>query len=229
MVIDATAAHRIQRVIEYPDDSRVRITQRLVEQQEQSRFVGKFGPATEATVFLIMVSKHVTDCQLQRRVTYPIGGLLRFAYLCHPVGNLLCLGQQYRSLPGPLRGNLLQQLKKPRRPIIITTKERLAIRDQKTRDWPTTIPGFKDQRIEISTIDIGPTFAIDLDRNKVAIEKVSDSTMIEALLFHHMTPVAGGITNRQEHRLVLRPGPGERWFSPGIPVHRIVRMLDQVG
>jgi hypothetical protein len=44
-----------------------------------------------------------------------------------------------------------------------------------------------------------------------------------------MAPVAGGIPNEKEHGLVFRCGPGESLFRPGMPVYRIVGMLDEIG
>ena len=43
-----------------------------------------------------------------------------------------------------------------------------------------------------------------------------------------MTPVTGGITDAEQNRLVFRFGLAERRFSPRVPIHRIVRMLQQV-
>ena len=45
---------------------------------------------------------------------------------------------------------------------------------------------------------------------------------------HDMAPVTGGITNREKYRFVLMPRFGKGVFAPGIPVHRIVRVLEKV-
>jgi hypothetical protein len=44
-----------------------------------------------------------------------------------------------------------------------------------------------------------------------------------------MTPMTGRITNAHQYRLVLCLGTIESLFAPGIPIHRIVRMLQKVG
>jgi hypothetical protein len=44
-----------------------------------------------------------------------------------------------------------------------------------------------------------------------------------------MAPVTGGIADRDQNRLVSGARRGKRFFSPGIPVHRILGMLQKVG
>jgi hypothetical protein len=44
-----------------------------------------------------------------------------------------------------------------------------------------------------------------------------------------MTPVAGGVTDGKENRFVFRFGLCEGFIGPGMPVYRIVSMLDKIG
>ena len=44
-----------------------------------------------------------------------------------------------------------------------------------------------------------------------------------------MTPVAGTVADTQKYRLVLFCSAFKRLRAPGIPIHRIVRMLQKVG
>ena len=55
-----------------------------------------------------------------------------------------------------------------------------------------------------------------------------DVGILERLALHHVTPVAGGVADRQQQRLVLGAGPGERLLAPRIPVDRVVGVLEQV-
>jgi hypothetical protein len=43
-----------------------------------------------------------------------------------------------------------------------------------------------------------------------------------------MAPVAGGITNGKKNRFPLLFCPGKGLLSPGIPVHRVMGMLEQI-
>src|SRR6185312_5371031 len=51
----------------------------------------------------------------------------------------------------------------------------------------------------------------------------------EALVRHHMAPVAGGVADREQDRPVGAPGLGQRLLAPRPPMHRVVGVLQQVG
>jgi hypothetical protein len=44
-----------------------------------------------------------------------------------------------------------------------------------------------------------------------------------------MAPVAGGISDGKENGFIFRSGFGENVIGPGMPVNRIVGMLDKIG
>src|SRR5690606_11789498 len=52
--------------------------------------------------------------------------------------------------------------------------------------------------------------------------------VLERLALHHVAPVAGGVADRQQDRPILRTRPGERLLAPGIPVDRVVLVLEEV-
>ena len=84
-------------------------------------------------------------------------------------------------------------------------------------DWPTalaTLPLAAESRLDAiieaityasvltgngqadqALIKVGFEFAIHLDRNKVAVEKLGGFVILIALLLHHVTPVTGKVTN----------------------------------
>ncbi len=53
--------------------------------------------------------------------------------------------------------------------------------------------------------------------------------VLEGLVSHHVAPVAGRVTDGKQDRFVLLPRQGERLRAPGVPVHRIVGVLLEVG
>jgi hypothetical protein len=44
-----------------------------------------------------------------------------------------------------------------------------------------------------------------------------------------VTPVAGGITDREKYRFIFATRFCESFFAPRIPIDRIIRVLEQVG
>ncbi len=53
--------------------------------------------------------------------------------------------------------------------------------------------------------------------------------ILEGLAGHDMAPVAGGVADGEENWPVLSGGGPEGFLTPGIPVHWIVCMLQEVG
>ena len=61
------------------------------------------------------------------------------------------------------------------------------------------------------------------------IEQLGNFYIVEAFNLHHMTPVTGGVTDREKNRLVLCLSCSEGLITPGEPVHWIVCVLQQIG
>ena len=72
-------------------------------------------------------------------------------------------------------------------------------------------------------------FAVHLHVYKVFIEQLGGLRILEGLPGHDVTPVAGRIPNGDKDWFVLPSRPVERLFSPRIPIHRIVPMLQKIG
>src|SRR6266545_4531252 len=60
------------------------------------------------------------------------------------------------------------------------------------------------------------------------VEHIRDGPALEALVLHHVAPVARRIADRQEDRLVLAARPLERFRAPRIPVNGIVSVLEEI-
>ncbi len=78
-------------------------------------------------------------------------------------------------------------------------------------------------------IEVRPFFAINLDADEVIIEDFRDLLIFKALVLHHMTPVAGRVANAEKDGPVELFRALKRLVAPGIPVHRIVSVLPQIG
>ena len=56
-----------------------------------------------------------------------------------------------------------------------------------------------------------------------------DGGVLEALVRHDVAPVAGGVADGEQDRLVGALGLGQRLGAPGPPVHGVVLVLQQIG
>ena len=91
--------------------------------------------------------------------------------------------------------------------------------------WPWFI-AMRGRHVDV--VEIGPLLAIDLDRHEVAVHEGGDRLVLERLALHDVAPVAGRVADGEEDRLVLGPGALEGFLAPGIPVHRVVGVLEEV-
>jgi hypothetical protein len=71
-------------------------------------------------------------------------------------------------------------------------------------------------------------FAIYLYGDEMFIHKISHFLIFKTLMFHHMAPMAGSIPNTDNNQFIFRAGFLQGFFTPWIPIHRIMSMLQQV-
>ena len=81
----------------------------------------------------------------------------------------------------------------------------------------------------VNLIDVRPLFAIDFDTDEMSIKKVRDGIVFKRFAFHHVTPMAGRVTDAQEDGSIFAARFRKGVLSPSVPIHRIELMLEQVG
>ena len=83
-------------------------------------------------------------------------------------------------------------------------------------------------RVHVDLVDIRPLFPVDLDAHKVRVHQFGDVGILKGFMRHDMAPMAGGVADGDEERLVLSLGFGERLITPRVPINRVIGMLAQV-
>jgi hypothetical protein len=81
----------------------------------------------------------------------------------------------------------------------------------------------------VDLVEVRPLFAIDLDVDEQLVHERRRRRVLEGFVGHHVAPVAGGISDRQQDRLARGAGELERFRAPCMPVHGIGCVLLQVG
>ena len=104
-----------------------------------------------------------------------------------------------------------------------------AIGPAKSSERPAAVALQPQQRIHVEPVHIGPLLAVHLDADEVRVHQRRRLFILEGFALHHMAPVAGAVANGDQQRPLLRPRAGQRLFAPGVPVHRVVHMLAQIG
>ena len=111
---------------------------------------------------------------------------------------------------------------------ICAAVEGLARRGEEDRHRPAAAPDHELHGAHVHVVDVGALLAVDLHVDEAGVHQRGDVVVLEALALHHVTPVARGVADREQDRLVLGAGPCKRLVTPWVPVHRIVRVLQQV-
>ncbi len=94
---------------------------------------------------------------------------------------------------------------------------------------PSSVAVHGLHRVHVDPVEVGPLLAVDLDRDEAGVHERRRGRVFEGLALHDVTPVAGRVSDRQEDGFVIVPGARERLLAPGVPVHRVVRVLEEVG
>ncbi len=80
----------------------------------------------------------------------------------------------------------------------------------------------------VDGVEIGALLTVDLDRDEPLGQVRRRRGVLEALVSHDVTPMARGIPDGHEERLVLVAGPLEGCVPPGEPLHRVFGVLAEI-
>ena len=135
----------------------------------------------------------------------------------------------------PRAGDLLQHLQETRAAILHlrrpvgAAEEGLALRCEKNIQRPAARAGHGLHEGHVNLVHVRALLAVHLDAHKILVEKLRQLLALKRFALHHMAPMARRVADAQEDGLVLAPRLLEGLLAPREPVHRIVRVLEQVG
>ena len=84
--------------------------------------------------------------------------------------------------------------------------KRLAGRGAEHGEWPATLFAHQGKRGLIDRIEIGPLFPVHLDVDEQPVHHRSRLGVLKTFMGHHMAPMAGRITNREQDRFLRLAG-----------------------
>ena len=96
-------------------------------------------------------------------------------------------------------------------------------------EGPATVSRHGLHGVHVDRVDVGALLAIHLDAHEVAVHVRGDLGVLEGLALHDVAPVAGGVADAEQDRLVFRLRAPEGFLPPRMPVHRVVGVLEEVG
>src|SRR5690606_24752598 len=92
-------------------------------------------------------------------------------------------------------------------------------------EWPAAVHAHGLNSLHIHMVNIRAFFTIYFDAHKKLIHDRCDIFMFERLALHHMAPMARRVPDTDKDRFVFLSCFGQGFFTPLIPINRIVRML----
>ena len=108
-------------------------------------------------------------------------------------------------------------------------KKRFFVRCHHDGERPTAAAVEHLANFHVKRIYIRALFAVDFDVDESVVEEGGDFFVPERFPLHDMAPMACGVADRQKNRFFLLSGFGKRFVPPRIPVHRVSRVLQQIG
>ena len=232
VVVDAPAVKLLQSFFRHGQGGGVRLFLSIGEQKEKTVPHGKFGGGAEAAVCLIIGSFPLGHALLQKGP----GGrtLLRRS-----------LGKQLKKLP-PRGGEGLpvlspgvpdgrQELPQSGQAApaggrkIGSGKEGKLFRGEKQGGGPAAAAGEGLAGRHVEAVNVRPLLPVHLDGDKALVEKPGNLQVLEALPGHDVAPMAGAVPDAEKDGFVLNFCLLQSFPSPGVPVHWIVRVLQEIG
>ena len=164
----------------------------------------------------------------------------RRGVLAHPLerdGDRFVLARDVGLVLAVVALDPLEELRKRRHPVarglreIGADEERHVLARRQERGERPAAAALVEHLVRglVDLVEVGPLLAVDLDVDEERVHDRGDVGVLERLVGHHVAPVAGGVADREEDRLVLGAGAGNRLLAPGVPVDRVVGVLAEVG
>ena len=160
------------------------------------------------------------------------GGILHHL---HEVGGGHALGQLVGVLKHPLRfafpglGEVGEQL----HPLLLrevgAAVHGASVGQGEAVQGPAAPAGHQLHGGHVHLVHIGPFLSVHLDAHEAFVHDGGHRVVLEALVLHHMAPMAAAVAHAHQHQLVLLLRLVEGLIAPGVPVHGVVGVLQQVG
>ena len=233
MIVDAALAHAPQRDIDRLAIAGIAAALPGAPEQLEDRHLGKFRRPADAAMDEIdllqqALGNAVEDLRPDARARLGQSELAqRLLQRGDVLGHLLGIavigvgdGAQHLGEARPSPALLRRE--------IGAAPEGMAVGGQEHGERPAALLAEQGESRLIDGIEVGALLAVDLDVDVEVVHERGRRLALEALMGHDMAPVAGGIADGEQDRLLLGLGLGQRLGSPGLPMHGIVLVLQQI-
>ena len=234
LVVDATAGHAVERGRDHVEDA-VHAAHGPPQQELERHRLRELGSAAEATPRRIEARRRpatAASASVRSRDPPVAGGAAALrdrlrdpTSLPDDLGPAFAPRFRHASQQVPERRHAVPRLGREVRARV----ERLALGGEERGQRPAALARHGLDGVHVDRVQIGALLAVDLDRDEVLVHERRRGLVLEGLAFHHVTPMACRVSDRQEDRLAFGDGLLDRLVAPGVPVDGVVGVLEQVG
>ncbi len=175
------------------------------------------------------------DRLVERALLRRLGGRRELRATGQALAQALAAGADLIAVVLPGLGDRLQHLRPRRHPVARVGREvgpaveRQLLGREEHVQRPAAVAGHSLDGLHVERVDVGALLAVDLDADEALVHHGRRARVLEGLPLHHVAPVARGVADRHQQRLVLGLGARERDRAPRQPVDGVLGMLAQVG
>ena len=234
VIPDAAEPHGANGTLRHFQGARIGRAVVAAQQKQQPVRCGKLGGRLEAAMPAVEMQSDVVVGPIQQPHARHLGRG-EFKGLAERAGDLGRRGGDLVRFEGPERFHPFAQLDQTGASQagafgdVSCGEKRLSVRRHEQGERPAAAAVHHVAGRHVDGVDVGALLAVDLDAYKGVVQMARRLFVLEGLLFHHMAPVAGGIADGEEDGFVLGQGLGEGLLVPGVPIHGIVGVLQEIG
>ena len=236
VVIDPAGSHLPQRVERHVEAFLILRAGELAQQHVEGRGRGELGRVAEPAVDRLIERAEVLDGAVEEFFGERLVGRLRGADVSQAGPHLVDVLLDLLVLLLVGLGHAQEHLGKSRHAVprrrgkVGPSPERLLIGRQKDGQRPAAAPPHEGLRgLLVNVVEVGAFLPVHFDVDEVLVHDLGDVRVLEGLPLHHVAPVASRVADREQNRLVLSLGAGQGLLAPGVPVHRVVGVLPEIG
>ena len=235
LVVDASPGHALQSDIHHAQRLRLLAEEMVSEEELQDHRLGELGRRSESPVLCIELvpeavvggGEHVPGQWFHAlsRAGRPLhSGCYLFSRPCDVGASVpVRLGERHED--SGEAGHPVAVLRRE----VGSAVEGLACGCQEHRHGPSAASGHGLHCAHVDGVQVRPLLPVHLYVYEVLVHYEGDLVVLEGLPLHNVAPVARRVADAEEYGLVLLAGLLQGLLSPGIPVHRVVGVLHQVG